>query len=348
MKKAAVSIAVVMLVASATVVAHAASPGYYKDEFKTISFSGNDGSLTWSGPWTEWNDGGGAALGDVSVALNSTCPDGLCLQLAAPLGSHAVGAVRWADVARFNMAEVSFQVAGTKLALIDGGATLCLEISFDGEEWIKVHTEPVEDLIGKGSRHRFLSVETGGAEEMAVRFSVEGTLGFQALVDTVKVLEKGESTTTTVAGTTTTTKPTSSTSTTSTTIPAQSTTTTPEPTTTAPRTTSTTAVERVTTTSAPASEPPDGGDVGASAGGGSDGSGGMRFSASGVQAGFAASIFGDSDVFMPVAIEADYRMAVEMVESSAVWLLLLAGVIVAALASIVRRRMKNPADPSAD
>ncbi|MCZ6736694.1 MAG: hypothetical protein O7B77_01820, partial [Actinobacteria bacterium] len=147
------------------------------------------------------------------------------------------------------------------------------------------------------------------------------TLGAEVFIDNVEIkgtFASEPTTTTTTGATTTTTTPTTTEATTTTTT--RQTTITTEPT----ATTTTTEIGVV----APTDIPPSGS--------------GIRETASGVQAGYSSGLFGSMEMGQPqvltVELSADYKMAVEVIESSWVWMVGLLVVIAGAIVTGIDRR----------
>lgn len=55
-----------------------------RDDFVDISYSGNEGSLDWSGPWDEVSEGDGPGAGQIRVA-DQNCSNNNCLQMRSGL-----------------------------------------------------------------------------------------------------------------------------------------------------------------------------------------------------------------------------------------------------------------------
>ena len=52
-----------------------------RDEFNSISYSGNDGTATWSGDWQEFGESDGPSSGILRVVSNSRCTSGNCIRV---------------------------------------------------------------------------------------------------------------------------------------------------------------------------------------------------------------------------------------------------------------------------
>ena len=321
---------------------------HIRDKFVSISWGGSDGSLPWSGPWSEVGDDGDEKKGNVRVVSSGNCASGNCVHLSALttlLGP--IGVVRTADTSDLAETTLTFDLETTASLL---GSELVVEVS-DGDGWVTVAEYAWGSALDDDPT---IDVSEFSSEVFSVRFVFTGALlAGEAFVDNVEITGTHVEETTTTTTTTTTTAPT-----TTTTAPS-TTTTRPEsaPTTPgaqggapSPSTTSTTvAVAAVTSTTAPVGNGPDrDGNVPVRSsaptsvveagteplseddGVGPDGSG-IRAGARGLQASFQGGVFGEvrtvSDL-SGVDFQADYNMAVEIIEASWGWMILL-GLLVA-------------------
>jgi hypothetical protein len=367
------------------VTASAHETEHYKDKFTSISWHGSDGSLLWSGPWSEIGDDGDEKKGNVRVVSASKC-SGTCMRMSALttlLGP--IGAVRSADTSLFEEATLSFDVRSTSSLL---ASTLEVQVN-GGGGWVEVAEYQLSSGINE---HASIDVSDFSSENFRVRFRFSGLLlSSEVFVDTVEILgtlvESTTTTTTTLPQTTTTTAPTTTTTqpttttttsttttsrpdaTTSTTIPGSGSpapTTTTEPgsdtstTTTVPGGgdgSTTSAPDSSTTTTIIAGGPGGPGqDGGGSDGGGSgneatgsDGSiqafapggSGIRAAARGLQANFQGDLYGDVrsvSALNGIDFQADFNLAVEVIEASWAWIVLLGLVIAYSIISGLDRR----------
>ncbi len=365
------------------VTASAHETEHYKDKFTSISWHGSDGSLAWSGPWSEIGDDGDEKKGNVRVVSSGNC-SGTCMRMSALttlLGP--IGAVRSADTSLFEEATLSFDVRSTSSLL---ASTLEVQVN-GGGGWVDVAEYQLSSGINE---HASIDVSDFSSQNFRVRFRFSGLLlSSEVFVDTVEILgtlvESTTTTTTTLPPTTTTTAPTTTTqpttttttsttttsrpdATTSTTIPGSlAPTTTTEPgsgtstTTTVPgggggSTTSTTPDSSTTTTIVAGGPVGPGQDGGGSDGGGSDdeatggdgsvqafapGGSGIRAAARGLQANFQGDLYGDVrsvSELNGIDFQADFNLAVEVIEASWAWIVLLGLVIAYSIISGLDRR----------
>jgi hypothetical protein len=342
----------------------------YKDKFISISWSGSDGSLLWSGPWSEIGDDGDEKKGNVRVVSSGYC-SGNCMRMSALttlLG--AIGAVRTADTSDLDGATLSFRVKSTSSLL---ASSLDVQVN-GGAGWVSVAQYQLASGIDE---HPTIDVSGFNSENFQVRFLFSGLLlSSEVFIDDIEILgtiiEPTTTTTTTVPQTTTTTTPTTTTtqapsttttrpgstttlpggsgSTTSTTKPGNGSSTTTIPGGTDGSTTSTTPGSGTSSTTMPGSSGPGSGDGGPD-GGDSDGDGsgdgvtpggsGIRAATRGLQANFQGDLYGEVRSLSSlngVDFQADYNMAVEVIEASWAWMVLLGLVVAYAIISGLDKR----------
>jgi len=344
---AVLTVSALMMVATAALGAVEAEPARlasFLDLFGSVSYSGSDGSISWESPWKEIGEGDGPSNGAVHVDVDPLCVGVKCLHIFGTGETHSLlGVARSADLSVFEDAELSYDVK----RLLDENledtleetedAELLIQLSTDGSEWKTIDSFGLE-TTDSNPIHRTHGADNWISEGFAVRFVVTGTLGGEVFIDNVEIQGTLVPQPTTTTTTTTTTAPT----TTTTTAPTTTTTTAPTTTTTtAPTTTTTTAPTTTSTTVAavvlpPPAPPPESG---------------IRETASGVQADFSSDLFGSMETGYPEVLEvelnADYKMAVEVIESSWVWMIGLLLVIAAAIVGGLDRRKTLRISPKA-
>ena len=384
MRRLSAALVAITLMMGLAVTASAHETEHYKDKFTSISWHGSDGSLLWSGPWSEIGDDGDEKKGNVRVVSASNC-SGTCMRMSALttlLGP--IGAVRSADTSLFVEATLSFDVRSTSSLL---ASTLEVQVN-GGGGWVDVAEYQLSSGINE---HASIDVSDFSSENFRVRFRFSGLLlSSEVFVDTVEILgtlaESTTTTTTTLPPTTTTTtapttttQPTTTTTTSTTTSRPDATTSTttpgsgsPAPTTTAPGSeasttttvpgggdgsTTSTAPDSSTTTTIIAGGPGGPGqDGGGSDGGGSDdegtgsegsiqafapGGSGIRAATRGLQANFQGDLYGDVrsvSALNGIDFQADFNLAVEVIEASWAWIVLLGLVIAYSIISGLDRR----------
>lgn len=324
----------------------------YRDQFNQISYTGSDGSLTWSNPWEEVGESDGASDGAVRVVSDSLCASGRCLRVRSEtFAIDMFGADRLADASIFSDAVLSYHLQSRFLGLPLGvfAGDVEVQVTTDhGTSWTTVDGWAIADLSGQ-PKIRVLSINGFLSRGFGVRFVVDGLIGGEMFVDNVEIRGtlRPSTTTTTTSPTTTTTAPTTTTTeagaTNSTTAsggggdsPTRDRTDATTSTTLPPSTTTIVGETRITDSpegAMPGSEalPIDFGE--------------MRHAEHGLQVGYDMGLFGDTDMVRPevLGLSVDYRMAVEVVSSSWLGLVALVLLITAALVHGLDRR--NPGDP---
>ena len=345
-----VAVVTLFLVLGGALSASATSNESYKDKFDSIGWGGSNGSLPWSGPWHEVGDDNDEKFGAVRVVSSGNCASGNCINIDASLLAN-VGVKRSADTGIFEDAELCFDlhiVPGLEL-----GGALRVQVNVGGG-WVTIEEY---DLGNEAEIHPEFDISGFTAESFQVRFLVTGVLNTgQVYIDNVEItgeLLEEPTTTTTTAPTTTTTEGDDD-GTTTTTKPRQATTTTrPNTISTVPEeATTTTVADTSTTTTIPSEEGslPTlvvalGGGDGPSGPGGREqpptGGGGIRQAGRGLQANFDSGLFGDVGDMSPITgvdLQARFSLAAEVIESTWVWMVLLAIVIAWSIVSGMERR----------
>lgn len=312
--------------------------GSYRDEFRSVTYSGSDGTLDWSSqPWVELNDDGDKTAGVLHVHEGGDCVAPNCLHMYADaLTLDGVGVQRPADTSVFSSFELCYEVRFDEGDL-ETTATLYVEKSVNGgQDW---HLLATHELYPGLSEHPIISIG-GPYESTIIRFTVDGFLDGEVFIDDVELKGAlaGEPTTTiTTPASSTTTKPT-----TTTTVAA--TTTTKSPTTTIPEEETTTTTSATTDTTQAIAAPGPGGPFG---GDGPPAGSGIRETDKGLQVVFDGDLFGEvprvPTVFASVDHRVDFRIAAEVILSSWIWMVLLGCSIAWALVSGLDRRRALPA-----
>jgi hypothetical protein len=373
MRRSAAIVAVLGLMALAVTASATGGTEHIKDKFESISWAGSDGSLPWSGPWSEIGDDEDVKRGNVRVVSSGNCASNICIQLSALttlLGQ--IGAMRAADTSDLEETALSFDLETTASLL---GSELIVEVN-GGGGWVTVAEYQWNSPLTDSPE---IDVSEFGSPDFQVRFRFFGPLlGGGAYIDNVEISGTliEESTTTTTSSTTTTTP----TLDTTTTTQASSSTTTTTTTTTAPDqhgdgpTTSTTTTTiattttttgsanffdepgRTTTTTTPGSNTSTSVvalGVGLSDGPGSGGEttpsgNGIRAAARGIQADFRGDLYGEARTVSSLSgvdFRADYNMAVEVIEASWGWMVLLGLVVAYSIISGLDRRREEYEPP---
>lgn len=358
---AAMTVAALMITATAVL----ASTGVesYRDEFRTVSYSGSDGTRNWGNPWVEIGPGtnGQPASGVVRVEEHTFCADDKCLVIGGPLVTVATGARRFANLGDFEDAVLSYDVACQSvvdlLGVVLASPVLTVEVtSNNGVTWAPVDSYCVGASGGQVAR-RTVRVDTWISDGFGVRFTMTGALGTAVFIDNVEVRGTVTQTTTTTTQATTPTTQATTPTTQATTPTTQATTTTSGSTsnvttisTNGDTTTPTSREQESTTEEAPEeetttrdsddgliaavdpAEPPTGPSFGD----------GIRITDNGLQANFRPGLFGsvggDGPQVLGASLAFDYRMAVEAIEAAWLQVLVLAAVIAGVLVAGLDRR----------
>jgi hypothetical protein len=366
-------VVVLLGVSALSATAMASGSGNYRDKFESIGWGGSDGSLDWTGPWTEISDDGDAKKGNVRVVSSGNCQSGNCIRMSGLLAG--IGARRSADTGAIEDLRLRYDVRNVVTLLPLGLTELEVEVGSGGEWTQVVATHNLGANFSDG--YSFELSDELGADDFQIRFRVIGAaMTSQVFIDNIEIdgdLPEETTTTTTSTSTTTTTPGTTTTTThaTTTTTSAPITTTTrPSSTTTdGSETPGTTSPASSTSTSGPASSSttttttPRSDRSGIPAGfptpststtisTSEDGTGaaetpaspdrsGIRAAARGLQAGFQADLFGEVRTVSSLNradFRADYNMAVEVIRSSWAWMVLLGLVVAWAMVSGLDRR----------
>jgi hypothetical protein len=360
------------------VTASANETAHYKDKFTSISWHGSDGNLPWPGPWSEIGDDGDEKKGNVRVVSSGNCSGTCMRMSALTTLLGAIGAVRSADTSLLEETTLSFDVRSTSSLLastldvqVNGGGGWVGVAQYQLAPGINEHASiDVSDFSSEDFRVRFLF--SGLLLSSEVFIDTVEILGTYVESTTTTTTTVPQPTTTTVPQpTTTTTQPSTTTTsgsegTTPTTTPGSSS---PAPTTTQPGNDKSTTTTRPgetdgsTTSTAPESSttviaggPGGPGQDGGSDGGASDdegaendgstdafapGGSGIRAAARGLQANFQGDLYGDVravSALNGIDFQADFNMAVEVIEASWAWIVLLGLVIAYSIVSGLDRR----------
>ena len=229
----------------------------FGDHWDTGSYTGNDGTDDFNGPWSEVGDNDNSSTGYVHTYSHAHCPAGKsCLWIGnfnMPFRS-GIAARRYANTAGAQAISLSFDYRRWTWEAND--LDLLIQVD-DGSGWKTVSTIPLPEGHDNSGIHWENDITGYASETMGIRFMMSGNaVEAYILIDTVEVAATfpvaattttTSTTTTTVPGTTTTTVP----GTTTTTVPGTTTTTVPGTTTTTVPGTTTTTVPGTTTTTVP-------------------------------------------------------------------------------------------------
>ena len=363
MRRLVLTVATLGMLSVAVTATASGGTEHIRDKFVSITWGGSDGSLPWSGDWSEIGDDGDEKKGNVRVVSSGKCASGNCVRLSAltTLVGGQIGVMRTADTSDLAETTLSFDLETTASLL---GSGLVVQVS-DGGGWVTVAEYDWGSALSDAPT---IDVSEFSSEDFSVRFMFSGALlAGEAFVDNVEITGTfvEETTTTTTAPTTTTTTSAPATTTTSapsttSTQPAAAPTTSRPQSGSSPSTTSTTvAVTAATSTTTPGGPGPDLGidvpppsttstsvvEVGTEPVPGDDGAppdgSGIRAAARGLQANFQGGLYGEVrtvSALNRVDFQADYNMAVEIIEASWGWMIVLGLLVAHSIISGLDRR----------
>ncbi|HEU4750848.1 MAG TPA: Ig domain-containing protein, partial [Acidimicrobiia bacterium] len=147
----------------------------YEDRFANESFSGSDGTASWSGPWIEIGESDGPASGAIDVQTNGQCHTGRCLRIGKN-GSDDASVLRAFDSSSASSVILTFDYRRqfSSSGPGSGGAgSIVLAASADGTTWMTMDTFSL--AINDGSQQAAsydLTAYEGSAA--AIRFELIG------------------------------------------------------------------------------------------------------------------------------------------------------------------------------
>jgi hypothetical protein len=250
-----VAILAILSIGMSAAVAAAQTTGQisYRDEFNSISYSGNDGSHDFLWKWVEQGDDGGPVGGVIRV--DSSGCSGKCLTIGGD-GAYieTTGITRLADGAGATALRLTYayRIDGDEIS--PTGGVRVMVSSNAGQSWSSVRYYPIAK---SKSQQTTVSADITGwaSSQLMIGFfgvgTAAGTISFDDIEITVTRASPDTTTTTTTAATTTTTTSTTTLPPTTTSPPRTATTTT-----TAPATTTTTDASSATATTTPGGAEP--------------------------------------------------------------------------------------------
>jgi len=144
-----------------------------RDEFNAVSFSGNDGSLPWAGPWTEVGESDGPENGQVKVG-SINCSASNCLRVSGGLLGEA-GARREANLSSLTTAVLSLDV-NIEAALLSLGSTLWIQVRESGSvAWATLKTYALPG--DKGQHSETFGISSYAGSQIELRFLLSSLLG---------------------------------------------------------------------------------------------------------------------------------------------------------------------------
>lgn len=179
------------------------------DRFDSVSYTGNNGSRNWSGPWVEMGDDGKPETGQISVT-GSSC-SGKCLKMTGGILSE-LAISRPTDLSDFLEGQLSFYIhIEPALPLVSTGI-LYVEVWGKQSGWKTV--SQFTFLTDAGKHQKSIDISAYLGSEFQLRFRLTGLVGDDTVsIDDVKIAGGVAVTTTTTTSTSTTSTSTSSTTT---------------------------------------------------------------------------------------------------------------------------------------
>ncbi len=145
--------------------------GYFQDQFTTNSFSNNDGTLSWSGSWIEYDTAGtGVSSGNVTVG---TPYSGYLILRDYPDTGTQPSAARQANLSGFASATLSFDFH-TKNVETDDAAVI--EISKDGGATYTV-LQTLTGFTGSNISSRSFNISSYISSNTRIRFRISNGYG---------------------------------------------------------------------------------------------------------------------------------------------------------------------------
>lgn len=144
-----------------------------RDDFKSVSFSGSDGSLPWAGSWVEIGESDGPTSGMIKVG-STNCSNNNCLRVSGGLLGEA-GARREANLSSLTTAVLSLDV-NIDAALLSLGSTLRIQVRESGSgAWATLKTYAL--LEDDGQHSETFGISSYAGSQIELRFLLGGLLG---------------------------------------------------------------------------------------------------------------------------------------------------------------------------
>jgi uncharacterized repeat protein (TIGR01451 family) len=141
----------------------------FLDEFETVSFGNNDGTLNWAGDWVEYDD---AAAGPAGGRVQITGGELMLYDETNSIGEPS--AAREMDLSSYNSASLSFDFRNT--AGVDTTDSVVVEISDNGGTTYTV-LEDFTGIAGTDSGSRIFDISGYISSNTRIRFRVNNLYG---------------------------------------------------------------------------------------------------------------------------------------------------------------------------
>jgi hypothetical protein len=318
------------------------------DRFDSVSYTGNNGSRDWAGPWVEMGDDGKPETGQISVT-GSNC-SGKCLKMTGGILSE-LAISRPADLSDFLDGHLSFYVHIEPALPLISTATLYVEVWGKQSGWKTI--SQFTFLTDAGTHQKSIDISAYLGSEFQLRFRLAGLVGEDTvIIDDVKIAG-GVAVTTTTTTTSTSTTSASTTPSTTTSSEARSAETVSTTTTTVPAESDRTSPTGNDLIDDARTELPIDNDQDSEAltGGGEPTEptlpDGLRVTWVGLVAdhppGLMGELEGEGAEVLAVELDADFSLAVEVFEKARIWISILALVVAAAVIhGVDRHRSPEP------
>jgi len=150
-----------------------------RDEFTTVSYKGNNGTVNWSNGWQEIGEADGPGSGSVRVSSSSLCPSGNCLRIKNN------GASRQVNLKGTTSATLSFSYR--RYREWDVNANVSLQVSMDGgANWTTLATYPISQNDPAAIAQSF-ELAPYLASNTQIRFLASGYFTGNFYIDDVQV-----------------------------------------------------------------------------------------------------------------------------------------------------------------
>jgi serine protease AprX len=157
-------------------------PGFFtvRDEFTTVSYSGNNGTQNWITNWVESDAAGGdaASTGNLRAFPGTECwsAGGTCLQLATENVGDTV--YRTADLSGATWATLTLW-RNNQMTSLNNNDAVALDVSTDGATWTTLRTwRDINDDIGAANESFDLTPYISSATQIRLRVAAKGDVGY--------------------------------------------------------------------------------------------------------------------------------------------------------------------------
>ena len=154
------------------------------DQFDTVAYTGNNGTVYWTGDWQEVGESDGASSGNVAVSTTGTVTGGPYLEIDLSMVGRGIS--RQVDLAGATSATLSFTYEQDTTS---AGGQLVLEI-FDGSSWTALHTYHIDSdfYAGAVGVNQSFDISAYVDANTQVRFrTVQAAAGDRFFVDDVRI-----------------------------------------------------------------------------------------------------------------------------------------------------------------